>query len=257
MANKPQQVVQSLDRALDILEKLVERGGAYGVTELSNSLGLHKSTVYRMLSTLQYRGYVEQDKQGHYKVGLKLFEIGGSVLNSLDLRERIKPYLKKLREETSETTHLGILDRYEVVYIDKEETSEPIRMYSQIGKRISTHCTSLGKVLLAYSSPEIVNEIIREEGLKKYTENTITDEKELKTHLEIVRKLGYAIDDEEQREGIRCIGGPIFDYNGDIIAAFSVAGPITRMTEEKIKELAEITLVYSQKISAAFGYKNK
>ncbi|AZO93761.1 IclR family transcriptional regulator [Halocella sp. SP3-1] len=253
---KPQQLVQSLDRALDVIEKLVESNKSMGVTELSDSLGLHKSTVYRLLATLGYRGYVEQDDYNQYKVGLKLFEIGGLVLNSLDLREQIKPYLKRLREETRETVHLGIMDDTEVVYIDKEETSETIRMYSRIGRRVCAHCTSLGKVILAYSKPKLTDQVI-ENGLKKYTDKTITDEIEFRKHIKEVFDQGYAIDDEEQRMGIRCIGGPIFNFNRDVIAAFSISAPINRMTHERIDELAEVVHEYSRQISAAFGYKYK
>lgn len=253
---KPVQLVQALDRALDIIEKLVQAENGLGVTELSNSTGLHKSTVYRLLATLNYRGYVKKDSMtNRYKVGLKLFEIGSFVLNNLDLRKQVRPYLKKLRKETKETTHLGILDQNEVVYIDKEETSEAIRMYSKIGRRVAAHCTSLGKILLAFSSAELVNRVIKEGGLSVYTENTITDPVEFKEHLNKVKKQGYAIDNEEQEEGIRCIGGPIFDYKGDIIAAFSIAGPTIRLTEELVEEeLSELIINYSNKISSSFGY---
>lgn len=251
---KPDQLVQSIDRAIDIIEKLVDAEKSLGVTEISNSLGLHKSTVYRLLATLDYRGYVEQDTNNRYKIGIKLFEIGAVALNTLDIRERIKPYLKQLREETRETIHLGILDNYEVVYIDKEESSETIRMYSRIGRRIDAHCTSLGKVLMAYSPPELVDDIINRRKLEQYTVNTIIDINELKKHIQLVRECGYAIDNEEQDIGIRCIGGPIFNYNGDIIAAFSIAGPSTRMTKKRVEELSELVLEYARKISAAFGY---
>lgn len=253
-ANKPDQLVQSLDRAINIIEKLVENNQGMGVTELSNSLGLHKSTVYRLLATLNYRGYVEQDAHSNYKVGLKLFEIGSAVLNNIDLRTQVKPYLKKLRDETRETVHLGILDGHEIIYIDKEETSETIRMYSKLGRRISAPCTSLGKVILAYSDPELVNEIIEAEGLPSYTEHTITDKNKFRKHLEKIRVRGFAVDNEEQEEGIRCIGGPIFNYTEDVIASFSISGPTTRITEERINDLAQLIKTYTKKISAAFGY---
>lgn len=254
MKDEPAQVVQSLTRSLDIIEKLVDAGSSLGVTELSKSLGLHKSTVYRLLSTLVYRGYVEQDRHGRYKIGLKLFEIGGIVLNNMGLRKRIKPYLERLREETKETIHLGIMDNHEVVYIDKEETSETIRMYSEVGRRVDAHCTSLGKVLLAYANKELPQEIL-ENNLKKYTGNTITDKNELIEHLYKVKGQGYAVDNQEQEEGIRCIGGPIFDYKGDVIAAFSIAGPATRMTEDRVLKLVAKVKDYSNRISSSFGYK--
>ena len=252
---KPDQLVQSVDRALNIIEKLVQINKGVGVTELSNSLGLHKSTVHRLLATLNYRGYVSKDKQNNnYKVGLKLFEIGSIVINNLDLRKEVKPYLEEMMEKTNETVHLGILDQNEVVYIDKVESPETIRMYSKVGKRAPTHCTSLGKVLLAYSEEDIIKETIYNNELNKYTENTLVDPDELRKHLDIIKKCGYAKDNEEHEEGIRCISGPIFNYNGDVIAAFSIAGPNIRMTEEKIENLKGLVIDYSAKMSAAFGY---
>ncbi|AZO93784.1 IclR family transcriptional regulator [Halocella sp. SP3-1] len=253
---KPQQLVQSLNRALDVIEKLVESNKSMGVTELSDSLGLHKSTVYRLLATLGYRGYIEQDDYNKYKVGLKLFEIGGLVLTSLDLREQIKPYLKRLREETSETVHLGIMDKTEVVYIDKEETSETIRMYSRIGRRVPAHCTSLGKVILAYSKPDLIDQVVKN-GLTGCTDKTIIGENQFRKHIKEVFEQGYAIDDEEHRMGIRCISGPIFNFNQDVIASFSISAPINRMTYERIDELVEVVHRYTKQISAAFGYKQK
>src|SRR5690606_16554889 len=119
MDKKPRQYVQSLDRALDIIEELAGSGESLKVTELSERLALHKSTVHRLLATLLYRGYAEQDENGRYKVGLKLFEIAGRVLNKMDLRKRVKPFLVRLQQETRETIHLGILDHKDVVYIDK------------------------------------------------------------------------------------------------------------------------------------------
>lgn len=253
---KPNQSVQSLDRALDILERLVEADEPVGVTELSNSLALHKSTVYRLLSTLRYRGYVEQDiKTNNYKIGLKLFELGSIVLHKMDLRTQVKPFIENLMQETKETIHLGIFDDYEVVYIDKVESSETIRMYSKVGRRVPAHCTSLGKVLLAFAPEEVVRKTIESKGLPNFTETTITDPDSLQVHLKKIRELGYSIDNEEQERNIRCIAGPIFNYDGTILASFSISGPVIRMTESRVQELAELVKQYSGKISAAFGYK--
>jgi len=250
---QPAQYVQSIGRALDILECLTRSDKSMGVTELSGRLGLHKSTVYRLLATLAYRGYVEQDEDERYNIGLKLFEISGNVLNKMDIRKKVKPYLVKLQEETRETIHLGILDGDEVVYIDKEESTETIRMYSEIGKRVKAHCTSLGKVLLAYKR-ENLKELYEQGPLIRYTDNTIVDREVLGEHLAKIREKGYAVDDEEQELDIHCIGGPIFDYKGDIIAAFSIAGPSTRMTEKRVKELSRKVLEYSVEISHSLGY---
>ncbi|MEJ6950706.1 IclR family transcriptional regulator [Natronospora cellulosivora (SeqCode)] len=252
--DKPEQLVQSIDRALNILERLVESDSSMGVTDLSNSLGLHKSTVYRLLTTLVYRGFVEQDENNRYNVGLKLFELGGIVLNKMRLRKKVKPYMSKLQNECKETVHLGILDDLEVVYIDKEETRETIRMYSEVGRRVAAYCTSLGKVLLAYSDIDIAKEFANY-NFEKYTANSIDSLALLQEHLKQVKEQGYAIDNQEQELGIRCIGAPIFNYDNQVIAAFSVAGPTSRMSEGKVDQLKTKVLKYSKEISAFFGYK--
>lgn len=254
---KPAQLVKSLDRALDILERLVTAEEGLGVTELANGLGLHKSTVYRILSTLNYRDYVQQDKKtGKYKTGIKLFEVGSKVLNNLDLRTQARPFLEEIVEKTNETVHLGILDKYEVVYIDKVESTETIRMHSRIGYRAPLHSTSLGKVILAFSSDNIVKKVIENKGLIPYTVNTITAPEEFKEELVKIKKQGYAVDNEEQERGIRCIAGPIFDHNKVVIGAFSISGPTFRMTRERTNSLSELILFYSKQISAFFGFNN-
>lgn len=245
--------VQSIARAINILERLVYSDKGLGVTELSDGLGLKKSTVHRILATLVELGYVTQDENSKYNVGLKLFEIGSVAINKLDLRNDVKPFLKEIRNETNETVHLGVLDNNNVMYIDKVESLETVRMYSQIGRKIEPHCTSLGKVLLAYSPEKVVDNVI-ENGLTRYTSNTITDSEVLKEHLKKVKSNGYGIDDEEQLMGVRCIAGPIFNYEGEIIAAFSITGPTIRMNKKRIKELTELIHLYTKKISMSFGY---
>lgn len=247
--------VQSVERALDLLEKLVEFTEPVSITELSKQLGLHKSTVHRLLSTLRQRGYVTQDvKTNNYQIGLKLFEIGSAVLNKMDLRAKVRPHLERLRQVTNETIHLGILDDYQVVYIDKVESSEVIRMYSRIGKRVPAYCTSLGKILLAYSAKELIANLLMEKPLLRRTEFTITDPELLTEHLAQVKKQGYSIDNQEQELDIRCIAGPIFNYDGQILAAFSISGPTTRMTEDRVAKLSQLILKCSKEISASFGY---
>ena len=253
--NKPGQLVKSLDRALDILERIIEHDKPLGITEISQGTDLHKSTVYRLVDTLCYRGYLSQDPEtGKYKIGMKFFELGSRVINNLDLRTQAKPYLNELEDKTGETVHLGVLEDTEMIYIDKVESRKTIRMESHVGKRVHTHNTALGKVTLAHLSREEVDRIIDKAGLPEYTENTITKEEELKTELEKVYDQGFALDDEESEKGIRCIAGPIFDHDGELIAAFSISGPANRMTKDKIEQIQETVKDYSLRISRAFGY---
>lgn len=253
---KPDQLVKSVDRTLDILERLVEHSKPLGITEISNGTDLHKSTVYRLVDTLCYRNYLIQDtKTGKYKIGMKLFELGSKVMNDLDLRSDARPYLLELEEKTGETIHLGVLEGEEMIYIDKVESHQTIRMGSHVGRRVHTHNTALGKVMLAYLPESEVENIINMAGLPRYTENTITDKNVLMEELDKIRSQGYAIDDEESEKGIRCVAGPIFDHTGEIMAAFSVSGPASRMTHEKIDDVKGIVKDYSRRISKAFGYR--
>lgn len=254
-SKKPNQLIKSLDRALDILELIVSRENGMGVTEVSRELDIHKSTVYRLLDTLKFRGYLEKNEDNHkYRAGINLFELSSKVINDIDSRIRVRPYLEELMQKTKETIHLGILDAGEVIYLDKVESTATIRMYSQVGKRVPAHSTSLGKAIMAHLSEERVKEILKEKGMEKNTENTIIELDKFLAHLEKVRKQGFAVDDEEQEEDIRCIAGPIFNHRGDVVAAFSISAPITRMTETRMKELAELVVEYSQKMSRSLGY---
>ena len=258
MSKKPNQLVKSLDKALKILELVAKNNEPLGVTEISRETDLNKSTVYRILATLEYRGYISQNTHNEkYTTGIKLFEIGSQVIGDLDLREVVKPYLKELMGLTGETVHLGILDDGEVIYIEKVESPKTIRMYSKVGKRIYAHSTSLGKVLLAYSGEDKIDEIISRKGLPRQASNTITDPDNLKVHLEKVREQGYAVDDEENEEGIRCIAGPVFDHRGKIAAAFSISGPAIRITRAKVEEFSSLVKDYSIKMSKAMGYNNQ
>lgn len=253
--NKPNQLIKSLDRALNILELIVGNEKGMGVTEISRELDIHKSTVYRLLDTLKFRGYLEKNEDNHkYIAGIKLFEISSKVLNDIDSRIRVRPYLKELMQKTEETVHLGILDDGEIIYLDKVESTATIRMYSQVGKRAPVYSTSLGKTIMAHLPEAEVREILEEKGMEPQTENTITDVDEFLSHLEKVKKQGYAVDDEEQEKEIRCIAGPIFNHQGDVVASFSISAPINRMSKERLEELSSLVVKYSKKMSRSLGY---
>lgn len=256
-SKKPNQLIKSLDRALNILELIVGNENGMGVTEISRALGIHKSTVYRLLDTLKYRGYLEKDEDSHkYISGIKLFELSSKVLNDIDSRTRVRPYLEELMKKTKETIHLGIIDNGEIIYLDKVESTATIRMYSQVGKRAPVHSTSLGKAIMAQLSETEVRKILKEEGMVAQTENTITDVEEFLRHLKKVKQQGYAVDDEEQEKDIRCIAGPIFNHRGDVVASFSISAPISRMTKKRMEELSELVVQYSKKMSRSLGYSN-
>ncbi len=249
-------IVQSVDRALQILGILGSKKEGYGVTELSKEIDLNKTSVYRMLSTFVRHGYVEQDVETErYKLGYKVLELSSTLLESIDLRVEAKAFLKELEHFTNEVIHLVVYDRGEVVYIEKLEGNETLRMHSKVGTRAPMHCTSVGKVILAYLPPSEVTKIIEEYKLEKHTINTITDKEVLYDHLIDIRTKGYALDLEENEVGISCISTPIFDRSGKVIAAVSISGPTMRMTNEKMNELKDKMIEISKKISARLGYR--
>jgi len=256
MNKTPNNLVKAVDRSVNILEELANYEDGLGVTELANRLDIHKSSIHRLLSTLVYRGLVKQDpKTDNYKLGLKLFELGSRIFNDLEIREYARPYLEELVAITDEAVHLVIMDQGEVVYIDKVESSKTIRMNSQIGKRVPVHCSAVGKAMLAYYPQIKVDKIIKEQGLAKYTENTITDPTEFKEHLKQVKEQGYAIDDVEHELGIRCVAAPIFDYSGEVVSSVSVSGPTIHVTKERVGELAKVVKDTAMKISSQLGYR--
>ncbi|HSW36624.1 MAG TPA: IclR family transcriptional regulator, partial [Candidatus Limnocylindrales bacterium] len=193
------------------------------LSELSEGLGVHKSTAYRLAVTLAEGGLLRWNQQkGTYSLGLKILNLGSLLINSLELRSQARPYLEKLASEINETVHLAVLDRDEVVYIDKLEVSRGIRIFSDIGKRAPCHCTALGKALLADLPTETVRLILKKKGMKCYTPNTITSIIAFLDHLEEVRLNDYALDMEEHEPLIYCIAAPIRDFSRKTIATISV-----------------------------------
>jgi len=258
--SKPNNLVQTIERASSILDILGQSPQGISIRELSSKIKLPKGTIHRLLSSLSYFGYVRQDpKTRNYLLGFKLVELGNLLLNQLDLRKEAEPFLKDLAERTKETVHMVLLDRNEVVYIDKVETDQHtsgLRMASRVGLRNPAHSSAVGKVLLAHFSEEELNNFTKEKGLLKRTENTITDPGRLREHLSIVRAQGYAIDDEENEKGIRCVAAPIYNEVGKPVAAMSISGPAFRITKKVIQEsLKKEVMETALKISQRLGFR--
>lgn len=248
--------VQSVERALRILDKLVEKKGGVALTTFSQEIGLHKSTVHRLITTLMNHGYVEQDTvTGYYKLGLKLVGLSNAVLDTIDVRRTAKPFLTELNDLTNEVVHLVVLNSCDVVYIDKIASDQSITINSSIGKVVPIHCTAVGKVLACQLHKEKVLEILAKKGMARYTKDTITEPAAFLKELEIVSGRGYALDENEHEEGIRCIAAPVKDYTGKIVAAISVVGPYSRITDDRLNVLIELTTQTSQRISARMGFQ--
>ena len=259
---KPNNLVQTIERASSILDILGQSPQGISIRELSDKIKLPKGTTHRLLSSLSYFGYVRQDlKTRNYLLGLKLVELGQLILSQLDLRKEAEPFLRDLAERTKETVHLVFLDRNEIVYIDKVETdqnSSGLKMASRVGLRNPAHSSAVGKVLLAHFSEEELKNFIKEKGLLKRTENTIADPTQLREHLKSVRVQGYAIDDEENEKGIRCVAAPVYNEVGKPVAATSISGPAFRITKKLIqeslrKEVTETALNISQRLGFRGG----
>jgi IclR family transcriptional regulator, KDG regulon repressor len=248
--------IQSVARALAILDTLAEARGELALHEIAERLALAKSTAHGLISTLRDFGYVEQNVfTAKYKLGLRLFEVGSVVALGWDVRSVAAPYIQRLVEEMRETVHLVILDKYEVLYIDKRETSESLRIASQVGMRLPAHCTGVGKVLMAHLTPEERREIIAVKGLPRYTRNTLTDADALEAELCRVREQGYSIDNQEIMDSLRCVAAPIRDQSGNVISAISLSGPVSRMQGQRFQTAVKLVTKTAAEISASLGYR--
>lgn len=252
--SQAQSGVQSIERALDIIEAVAAEESGLNLTEISKRTQLHKSTAYRIIETLTGRGYLAKTQEGNYRIGLKLIEAVSYYINSLELQTEARPYVAKLSAHFGLTSHLGVLDGEYVVYVEKMDVFSSVRMYSQIGLRMHAYCSSLGKCLLAGCSKQELSDAMKDCSFIRFTPNTIANMDELKAELAKVRKQGWAMDDEEYEIGNRCIAAPIYDYCGDIVAAISVSGSTHLIPNERIEEIAEVVKETALEISHGLGY---
>lgn len=227
-----------------------------GVTELAKRVEMNKSTVYRFLTTLKELGYVRQhESTEEYSITLKLFELGSAVVARTELWQEAERAMNRLAQQTGETTHLATLDDGQLVYLHKIESQHSLRvaMMSRVGHTAPVYCTGLGKVLLAFTDPEVAERIIAETTLHRYTDTTITDRDALKADLEKSRARGYAIDYEEHEVGVRCVAAPVFGSKEKLLAALSVSAPSVRLTDERFPEFAELVMSAASEVSARLG----
>ena len=249
-------MIKSIEKAVDIIGLLANSESPLSLAELSKSLGIVKSTLHGHISSLVEVGYVVQDAEtGRYFLGYKLFEIGNTVSRKWNVRKVAHHYMQELSELTGNAIHHAVLDDGEVLYISKLDSTRSLPLASDIGVKTPVHCTGVGKVLISGLSPYEVRRITRKRGLAKYTETTITELDKLQSELELVRERGYAIDEQECVEGLRCVAVPIYNNKGDILSALSVAGSIQQMQGSYIEDIIERLLKASDEISAQMGYQ--
>lgn len=252
-----QEIVQSVDRSLCILEVLSDYEEGLGITEISEKVDLHKSTVHRLLNTLIYKGYITQNKNNNkYGLTLKLFELGNKKVEKMDLVSIAQPYIKELMEKTNEVVHLAVREGTEIIYVDKVEPQKSIKMYTRIGMRKPMYCTAMGKAMLSQMLEEEVQEIYNSSDINELTENTIVDFSELKENLRDINTKGYAMDNQEVEIGIRCVGTVVKDHKSKVCGAISVSGSIISFTEDKIEYFSELISECASKISRELGYRS-
>jgi IclR family acetate operon transcriptional repressor len=254
-AEQPIEGTKSLDRALKVLLQIAETGQrGMTLSECAAILGYSKATTHRVLQTLTRRGFLRHDEdRGAFTLGVTNLRLGIEFLESIDLRREAIPTLRALAESTGETAHLGRLSGTDVVYIEKVESPQAVRMYSRVGDTMPAYSTGVGKAILAF-----LDEADRERhlpaSLVRRASNTITDRGALREELRRTRERGFSIDDVENEEGIRCAGAPVFDHTGRIQAAISVAGPASRITRETLDELGPLVRAKADLISARVGF---
>lgn len=248
--------IQVLDRALALLEVLSHQGPDLTLAQLSELLKLHKSTTHRLIMVMERHRLIEKNSNtGKYRLGLKLFELGTKAIAQLDLRERARPFLERAVLETGETVHLCVYDDGEVVYLDKVEPTRSVRLASSVGRRNPAYCTAVGKAIMAFLPESQVESAVAKHGFRQLTRNTLSNMLELKAELVRVRKLGYAVDNEENEEGVCCVGAAVWSFGPHPVAAISVSGPTFRVTPEKVKIVAQSVVAIAQALSRQLGMR--
>jgi IclR family transcriptional regulator, KDG regulon repressor len=246
--------VQVIDRALSIVNLLASSDHSLGACEVGEKLDLNKSTIHRLLAVLEHHRYVERDLlSGKYRLGLKLAELGNIALSRFDLQASARPFVERLVAETGETAHLGILQQSEVISLVNVETQRSVRTPSTVGRRSPIHCTSQGKLLIAFQPQPQIDQVLRAYRFTGYTKRTIRHAGAYRAELVRVRNLGFAVDDEEFEDGLRCIGAPVRDHTGKVVAAISIAGPTFRITPERTTLLIEKVVSAARDLSQILG----
>lgn len=250
---EPRSVVQSVDRALTILE-ILEREGWMGVTRLSRELGIHKSTAFRLLATLEHRGLVEQHAETQkYRLGFALVRLAGAVRAGLDLTRSARPVCEWLSEQTGETVNIAVLEGGEVVNIDQVNLSSSVLSVDWLGRRTGLHATSTGKVFMAYLPDRVRDEILRG-TLPPMTPYTVTDAQVLRQQLADIRQRGWSSTEQELELGLNAVAAPIHGADGSVLATVCVSGPVFRLTSERLPDVGDLAADAAQQISRRLGF---
>jgi DNA-binding IclR family transcriptional regulator len=248
-------VSQSLDRGLVILQRLA--ASEMSLDEMSGDLGVHKTTVLRLLRTLESHRMVQRDAQHRYRLGSGLFRLAQQALDERDIRQVAAPHLRRLNQEHGHTVHLAAYEGGEVVYVDKYDGRHAVRMYSRIGNVAPLHCTAVAKVLLADMPETEIASLVERIDFTPYTANTITDPGAFRRELQRVREQGWAADRAEHETFINCVAAPVRDASGRAIAAVSVSVPQLVLPQDDVLALAPHLLRATQAVSAEYGWEEQ
>lgn len=247
-------LLSSVQNALRILRSFTMEEPEKRISDLAASLGLSKSSVSRLMSTLASEDFVTKDTDSQrYRLGLSVLALSGVVTSHLEIYREAQPILQDLVEHLGETAHIAVLEGTDTVYLHKVECKHPVQILSHIGKRNPAYCTSSGKVLMAYQDEDFTEEVIQQ-GLQPFTKNTITDEQTLRSQLQTIKEQGFAYSKNEILDGVVSIAAPVRDYTSNVVAAITVVGPAQRIQHYNIRRYAKKIMNASMEISDRLGY---
>jgi len=255
VAKQKEYSVPSIERALSVLECLARAKRGFSLSEIGRRLRIPKSSAHLILSTLERRGFLQRNtKTNRYCFGLQLVSLSRSALENLDLREEAKPFLCSLMQESGFTVHMAVLERDEAVIIEKVVAPGLVRLASWVGRRLDVNCSGVGKALLAFLPDDELDCLLRTKDFARHNSRTIISTTILRRELILVRQAGYALDNEEDEPGVRCIGAPVFDEKGKAVAAISIAGVASQIGIDRVPVLARLVTRAAGRISARMGY---
>ncbi|HEY5309306.1 MAG TPA: IclR family transcriptional regulator C-terminal domain-containing protein, partial [Casimicrobiaceae bacterium] len=248
--------VQSLTRGLSILECLAKAEGGLTLTDIGLRVQLPPSTVHRLLATLEKMGYVYQAGElGRWYVGLQAFTVGSSFLSSRDFIAQSHPFMRRLMDQSGETVNLAILDGTEAVFVDQVQCREMMRTIVKLGSRAPLHASGVGKAMFASLPDDQIDAILKVRGLPRITGNTITTPETMWASIRVIRQRGWSFDDEEHAQGTRCVASPIYDEHAETLGAISLAGPSSRLPDDRIRQLGPLVAHAAEELTHRLGGK--
>ncbi len=255
--NRQDEGLKSLTKVMRVLDCFSSVNRSLSLTEICRMTGLPKTTTHRLLVSMRDASLLDQeDSRDPYRLGMKLFELGNTVLSNMDLHREARPFIDALTRQGGQAVHLAVFDGFRAIVIHRADASPEKSLSPATIEQAPVHCTSVGKAILAFQPEHVVQRII-DAGLTKFTESTITDPDALRSALEEIRQRGFALDEGEHQPGLRCIGAPIRDKSGRVAAGVSITGPAWRLPVAEVDGLAKLVIHHAKGISAALGFRDQ